>query len=82
MHAAWNAGSKTICVLACGNNSSGALGVDTPGAVHIPRPILSLPVAKVRWIACGHAHLAIVTTNHDLLTMGDNQVSELSVCDI
>jgi alpha-tubulin suppressor-like RCC1 family protein len=70
------------CALACGDNTHGQLGMaERCAGVHIPRPIPSLPVSKIRWISCGHGHLALVTAAHELMTMGDNQHGQLGLGD-
>ena len=69
------------CALACGH-STGALGTDVLGGAHVPRPIPTLPASTVRWVACGHAHVAVVTTSHELLVLGDNSHGQLGLGDL
>jgi alpha-tubulin suppressor-like RCC1 family protein len=38
-------------------------------------------VTKVRSVACGHSHLAVVSASHELLTLGENQYGQLGLGD-
>lgn len=60
-----------------GNNRSGQLGLGTLVSNNIPEKITHLQHERVKQIACGYIHSALVTYDGTVYTWGDNQHGQL-----
>jgi len=67
-------------VYTCGNNQYGQLGRPDNIGTQTPNPIFKIinpNVGKVKQISCGGAHTAILLTNGDVYTCGNNDSGQL-----
>lgn len=73
--------SSSGAVLACGDNSTGTLGLGDVPAADAPQQVLPLWPLGVVQVSCGGSHSAAMTLGGRLFTFGRNRHGQLGLGD-